>query len=148
MKKLLFLFCLTALSFAVHAQTAVIVKLDARGSSVTGGDNTGKIVSAVWAGQNLPSPAPFVDSTGKTGTNQGLLTWVAINQVGTYNFQLTITDNRGTVTQGTMQVIAKQGQKTLIIFVQPIITIYLPTSFNETLYYNIPYFNLKQLYPA
>jgi hypothetical protein len=125
MKKLFSILLSAVISFAANAQTAVIVPLDATGSGVSGGDGTGKIVSATWAGVDLPAPAPFVDSTGKAGTNQGLVTYVAINKVGTYNFELTIKDNRGTVTKGTMQVIAKEGQHTIIIFVKPIVTVYL-----------------------
>lgn len=146
MKKLLIILFLAAIHFAAHSQT-VIVPLDATGSGVTGGDNTGKIVSATWAGVDLPAPAPFVTIDGKTGTNTGLLTYVAISKVGTYNFELTIKDNLGKITKGTMQVIAKEGQHTIIIFVKPIVTIYLQTSFNEVLYYHF-YNSFNWLYRA
>lgn len=124
MKKLISILIFAAIAFTTNAQSA-IVPLDASGSVVTGGDGTGKIVSASWAATTSPYAISFTDSSGNTGTNQGLKTYVKITKGGTYVMTLTVTDNLGNNTTGDVQIIAYDAQKIEIRFVAPIIKAYL-----------------------
>lgn len=123
MKKLLFFLIFAATVFTVNAQSATVT-LDASGSGVTGGRGTGKITSAKWVLETgAPAPVIYVDATGKAGTDAALKTYAVISKAGTYNFDLTVTDDLGNSVKGTMQVIAYGEQRIIIKFAQPLIEV-------------------------
>jgi hypothetical protein len=124
--KHLFFLLLTFISLSAFSQSA-IAPLDASGSGVTGGDGTGKIVSAVWTVQNPPATVTYYSDAAGTqaGTNQALKTYAKITAAGTYNFTLTVTDNLGNTTTGNVQVIAYGVQTIEIKIAQPVIKAYL-----------------------
>lgn len=97
MKKLLTIILFAAISFAANAQTATVT-LDASGSGVSGGDGTGKIVSANWTVQGTPPAA--VTFSAPTA----LVTSVTVTKDGTYDFLLTVTDNLNQVTTGVIEL--------------------------------------------
>lgn len=119
MKKLLSILLFLGIVFTANAQSATVT-LDASGSGVSGGRGTGKIVSSKWVLEaGAPASVTYVDATGKAGTDAALKTYAVISKAGTYNFDLTITDDLGNSVSGTMQVVAYGEQRIFIKFAQP-----------------------------
>lgn len=104
MKKLLFSIIFIATFFVAKAQSGTGT-IDATPLvTITGGDGTGTVVSALWSIQGTPPGTVVLSAANNLKTN------VTVTAIGTYNLLLTVKDNLGNTATGVFIVNAYFSQ--------------------------------------
>lgn len=107
MKRILLVSLFALMSILATAQTGTAT-LDASGSTISGGDGTGKIVSYAWVLQgSAAAPVVYVNpNSAKTD--------VTFTTAGQYTFAVTEKDNLGNVATGTVIVDVYNKQSIIV----------------------------------